>query len=380
MPKTIDFWLSAFGCHSYQQLYLALRRVAKEKMRQDSLPFPMAALKYSAGCSVSAELDYFLTLCMKLQHGDNSDEHATQLIEYLKMNPPKESFCNPELPKGRLKKEELNLIHHIYFYGLELPGSRYNLLGHLQSFSSFFIDMFFGNFTEYQDHIKSLTNNDLKRALERREGYCQYSPIFAPILGLRVKYIDSDPHLTDKDKQEYRKMYSGHNENKHTEIFENLLELGADPNAFDLHGFTAFHYTLLDDEGGMTDALIKHGANPNSVSRNGWKPLDSLATPSYTETKMKLIDTLLQHNARTSEKKFSNMLRNNVEVHGSKELAVRVREAFPRANEECEKCLKICEKKCSACSQVYYCSPACQKLDWKFHKVMCHKKVKNISK
>jgi hypothetical protein len=38
---------------------------------------------------------------------------------------------------------------------------------------------------------------------------------------------------------------------------------------------------------------------------------------------------------------------------------------------ECENCLQYAENRCKGCRLVYYCSPACQKLDWKDHKVIC---------
>ena len=58
-------------------------------------------------------------------------------------------------------------------------------------------------------------------------------------------------------------------------------------------------------------------------------------------------------------------------------VAVRVREAMPRADNECEKCEGNAIKRCSGCRLVYYCSTACQKQDWKFHKVTCQKNKKN---
>ena len=89
---------------------------------------------------------------------------------------------------------------------------------------------------------------------------------------------------------------------------------------------------------------------------------------------MKIIDVLIQYNARVTNKEIINKLRTSVETHGTRDLAVRVREAHPRDIEECEKCVKSAPKKCSSCKKVYYCSQECQKQDWKFHKISCQKK------
>ena len=88
---------------------------------------------------------------------------------------------------------------------------------------------------------------------------------------------------------------------------------------------------------------------------------------------MKIIDILIEHNARVTKKDDINDLRTAVETYGTKDLAIKVREAHPRNKEECEKCSKPTTKKFGACGKVYYCTPACQKLDWKFHKMTCKK-------
>ena len=40
----------------------------------------------------------------------------------------------------------------------------------------------------------------------------------------------------------------------------------------------------------------------------------------------------------------------------------------------CNVCYKACKDKCSQCKSVYYCSPQCQKKDWKKHKKTCVQK------
>ena len=133
------------------------------------------------------------------------------------------------------------------------------------------------------------------------------------------------------------------------------------------------HHAILMVNEGMVASLLKYGANPNSVSFNGDRPL---CVPRQ-DKHMKIIDMLIQHKSILTNKDEVNDLRENVELYGSKELAVKVGEAMPRDQKECEKCMKPAVKSCSDCGLALYCFTTCQKLDWVFHKVTC---VKNKDK
>jgi hypothetical protein len=306
-------------------------------------------------------------------NGDNSEEEAIQLIKFLKENPPIVSFENPKLPSDECTFAEKNLMGHIFHNGIDLPGAQHNPFGHLQYFSSFFIDMFFGNYTECLEHITDLTKNGLKKALERREGYCQYSPIFAPILGMKFREFESNGTFTKKEIESIKRLYNGANENKHLEILKKLVKLGADVNAYDVHGYTVLHYATVYGSDPMLILLLKHGANPNAEARNGFRPFSHLVQTRY-ECQFRKIEILLQYNAKVGyndERKGVDKLRSNMETFASRDLALRVRAAHPRRMNECEKCAKFAEKKCSGCKLVHYCTPACQKLDWTFHKLEC---------
>ena len=173
-------------------------------------------------------------------------------------------------------------------------------------------------------------------------------------------------------------MYSGNNEVRHTEILIKLIELGASPNANDINGYTPLHHVLLYPTDPMITALLKSGANPNFKGRDEVTPFSIMIDcNSPRQNYMEMIDLFLKHNAKLSDKKEASELRSMVESNGSKELAVRVREAMPRADNECEKCEGNATKKCSGCSLVYYCYTACQKQDWKFHKVTSQKMKNN---
>ena len=368
-----QYYLNAWDCTSFQEMYSTIEFIAKNKMGLDGLPFPLSALEHPPGKNPNPEILKFIEKCCKKSKGDNSDDDVIKLIRYLKENPPEESYENPKLSDSKPNQHEWNLIMHIYYQGIDLPGSKHNPFGHLQYFSCFFIDMFFGNYTEFNDCIKSLSKEELDKAMKKRDGYCQYSPIFAPILGLKMVDIERRLDFTSEQVQEIRTMYSGCNEHKHLKIMNELIRLGADVNAHDINGFTPLHDAVLHRNEGMVTVLLKHGANPNSESRTGWRPLFLLRL-AITEDCMKIIDILIQYNARLTNKEDINKLRTSVETYGTKDLAIKVREAHPRDKEECEKCSKPASKQCSSCKRVHYCTPACQKQDWKFHKITCQRK------
>ena len=379
--EVLNHWLRFFQCSSCQELYIKLQVIAKYKLGLDRVPFSLLDLAHPPGDNVIKEINAFVHQCTKASRGDNSDDDAIKLIEYLKDNPPEESYKNPRLSDSQPTQDEQNLIEHIFNEGIDLPGSKHNPFGHLQYFSSFFIDMFFGNFTEFKDYIMTLTKEELDKAMKKREGYCQYSPIFAPILGLNMVNIEGKAGFTSQQVKEIRSMYSGCNEHKHLQIMNELIRLGADVNAHDIYGFTPLHYAVLERNEGMITVLLEHGANPNPESRISYTPFSVLSKLILTdESQMKCIDILIQYNARLTNKEHINNLRTTVETNGTKDLAIRVREAHPRDKEECEKCSKPASKQCSACGKVYYCTPACQKQDWKFHKITCQKKERKAKK
>ena len=371
-------FLRIWSFSSFQEFYSKLESIARNRMGLDGLPFPLSALEHPPSVILNKKIMDFIVKCSKVATGNNSDDDVIKLIKYLKENPPEESYENPKLSDSKPNQDEMNLIGQIFFRGIDLPGSIHNPFGHLQYFSSFFIDMFFGNFTEFNDRIKSLSKDALDKAMKKREGYCQQSPIFAPILGLNMVDIESRSWFTSEQVREIRTMYSGCNEHKHLKILKKLIRLGADVNAHDIYGFTPLHYAVLHRNEGMVTVLLKHGANPNSESRNGWRPLYHLIK-AYLVFGLKIIDILIQYNARLTDKREINKLRTSVETHGTKDLAIKVREAHPREKEECENCTKPTTKQCGACGKVYYCTPACQKQDWKFHKITCQRKPEKQS-
>ena len=408
-----EMWLKIYGVESIQEFYTKVNQSQKFKDRLgiDKLPFPLSAMEKDAYAMRCHPLVKNILLRFSGLDGDN--RFGKEMLQTLKTNPPTESFKNPELPSN-MTPEELSLSYHVFCFGIDLPGSMSNPYGNLEYWGNFFIDIYFGNYTDVMEHINSLSSEDLRRELEKRLGYCQFSPIFAPILGLKMINLDNNPYFTKQEKDEFRTLYSGNNENRHLDILEKLLELGADVNAHDIHGYTPLHHALNPvlccDRESVVRLLLKYGAHPDPYQGTGFLPVTLFFEP-VTDEDWRIVDMIIEQYKiatagfkdgdqvmgmlpRARLAKIHFLLMKNVtgefyielrkmrilfEMEYSKVLAVKWREAFPKNQNECENsnCFERAEKKCGACGRVVYCTPACQKLDWTFHKITCRKTRKN---
>ena len=365
--------IKKFQCSSFPELYSKITEIGKEKLGLDKIPFSLSNLEHpSSDHQTVGDIHDFIIKCAKKFNGNESDAHIKKLLEDLNENYPKVSYENPKVDDGEMTKENMGLMANIFLNGIDLPGSKLNLYGKPGYYSNFFMDMYLGNQTEAMEYFNKLSKKEQKKALTAREGFCQFSPIFAPIIGQKMAYFENNG-FTTKEKKEIKLLFNLNNENKHFDILKKLLKNGADANAYDIYGFTALHHAVLYFDDRMVTELLRRGANPNAESRDGTRPLSLFSCPDKP-CKIKMISDLLQHNASLTNKDHANILRAKVEkysydIHSS----VRVREAFPRDKNECEKCMKIANKKCAACNLVVYCSSECQKVDWKFHKFTCKK-------
>ena len=373
-----DAFLRMLNLKTYKELYTKLESMIEEVPGMDKLPFTLCHLEHPPGNKGMPEVTQLMFKIIRLAGRNYSRQDAIDLIKFLKENPPKESYEKPKLPDIEATPDEKNLMRHIFEYGIDLPGSEDNLYGHLQYYSSFFIDMFFGNYTEFIAHIKSLSKKELKKALKKREGYCQFSPLFAPILGLRMAALDNMPDITQEQYKKIRLLYSGNNENRHLDILKKIVDLRADINATDINGYTPLQHAVRYRNVGMVRVLLQYGADPNTESRTDYRPLSSLSL-TRVPNGIAMIGLLIEANGKLTDKDMANELRSTAETYCTKDIAVKVREAHPRENEECEKCVQPAEKKCKACNLVFYCSLACQKLDWNFHKVTCQKNRNEVN-
>lgn len=343
-----------------------MQYVARKTMRISNLPFPYSAL---IGSQPDPDLNRFLGYVLKGSNIVHELEKQSLIVENLKKNPPsREHYNNPLV---FFNKE---LCNSIFWIGIDLPGSVLNPIG-MGYFNNLFIDAFFGNISEVIDHIEGLSPEELEKALLRREGYCQFSLLFAPIVGLRVFDIPDDPFYTSKAKAEFKLMYSGNNKNKHLEILEKLLELGADPNAHDNGGYTPLHHLLQFSNPAvagvrkdMAELLLHQGANPNVECVTGDRLMDIFVKSPNPE----ILEVLIGHGAKPrNNKETADALRTIIELTASVDVAARFRHICPRRVNECERCGICSQTKCSGCKLVFYCSRVCQKMDWKFHKLRC---------
>jgi hypothetical protein len=369
-----SLYFDLFECSTLQELYSQVEIIAIIKMGLEGPPFTLSTLE-QPWSYFNKDFHLFFIKCYEIFTKADIDEEIVKLVEFLRKNPPQPSYENPIVETG-FTKAEMTTIQRIFYHGLELPGSRNNPLG-MGYFTGFFLHVYFGNMTGVMEYINSLSKDQLDEALKMREGYRQFSPVFAPILGRKLVRLNSIPFMTKSITQEIRNTYPGNIENKHVEILEKLLELGADPNAHDIFGNTPLVHTLSpfivkDDREQFATALLKHGANPNTKCRLDITPLSMCSSQIEDDKDLcVIIDLMIKHNVKPCSKEEATLARSEAESNGPVDFAVRVREAFPRGEKECEKCEKSAEKKCTACYLVHYCSPACQKLDWKFHKVTC---------
>ena len=374
----IHVWLKFFNCTSCEELYTKLQQIHEEfkPVEGEHVPFALQELKQFPSRVRKIVITTYLGIYLNAYKSD-------KLIKDLRKNPPKESFENPVVQQCSSYEEWVamgSLMHNI-----DLPGSKYNPPG-LGYYSDLFFDSFFGNFSVFNEQIRKLTKEELKKKLNTREGYPQFSPVFAPIIGRKMVFIeDAGTLLTDQNIKDIRLMYNGDNENKHVKILEKLLKLGADPNAHDILGNTPLSYAsvIIDNDClKIASLLLRYGANPNYGTLQYESILDSFIfafgnSPEYWS----VIDLLLSYNAKPTDYEEAMKIRYFMEGTYTVDYVVKIRESFPKnifpkKDNICER--TFCEvstvKKCGACGFVVYCTPACQKLDWKFHKPTCKKK------
>ncbi len=382
--QQISSWCKLFGVNSWQELMKVLQSIHnKHRPFEDVYLLSEEHLKRfdSFHGFKKAQIEKRLEEYWRCSKIENLNNH-------LKQNPPGVNFDNPDTISKRFSRKfcttKTELDNNMIIQNLmdkcsleiDLPGSKYNPIGQ-GYYSDLFIHMFLGNYSDFIQHIEKLSDQELKRALAAREGYPQFSPVFAPVIGRRMIYIEQLPWLTKQNIEDIRTVWNGKNENDHFKILEKLLELGADVNAHDITGNTALDYACMyPDCDKVVPILFKYGADPNRREFNSTLNLyvtELMDKPEYWS----VLDFLLDSEAEPYRYEEGIAIRIIMENNysSSKDLIGKAREVLPKDLNQCERsyCLEYAEKKCSACHNVVYCSPACQKLDWKFHKLNCMK-------
>jgi hypothetical protein len=100
------------------------------------------------------------------KHFHATNEAMRKMAHLCRINPTKPSYINP--PNVGPDEEDddpwiRKIAERTFIDGLELPGNRHNPLG-MPYFSDFFMDMFFGNYTEFMQHIDKMSPKELKKA------------------------------------------------------------------------------------------------------------------------------------------------------------------------------------------------------------------------
>ena len=378
MPDfNINIFVIFFRCNSFRELYIILENIYKEfrPFGGDLLPFTCQELEESRSLDLPKQ-GQIKAVLMECWYAYMTKE----LVPILRKNPPRINYKNPKVINVTYS-EEAFVWKFLTMYGVDLPGSRYNPIG-MDYYSDLFYNIFFGNYTEFMAQFDKFSEQELQLTLAQREGYGQFTPLFAPIIGRRLININKNPLLTEAMKEE-NKQY-GNNENRHADIIEKLLVLGADPNDHDCAGLTPLYHALQlfpEDRKQIMAILLKHGANPNfNTAVDDLRILMDTARLFYDkpDAYCDIIDMLMDYNAKPKHYRQYRFIRCTAEVQGSLQLAVKVREGLRIKANECElsECSKFAAKKCSACGHVFYCSLNCQKLDWRFHKPTCLKNRK----
>ena len=389
--QQISSWFKLFGVNSCQELMKVLQSIHNKHRPFDDV-FLLSAehlkrfdsFDHLKQVRIKKHLKEYWC-CTKIENLNN----------HLKQNPPRVNFDNPDTISKRFSRKfcttKTDLDNSIVIQSLmdkcsleiDLPGSKYNPIGQ-GYYSDLFIHMFFGNYSDFIQHIEKLSEQELKRALNAREGYPQFSPVFAPVIGRRMIYIEQLPWLTKQNVRDIRTVWNGKNENDHFKILEKLLELGADVNAHDITGNTALDYACMyPDCDQVVPILFKYGADPNR--REFFSTLNLyverlMDKPEYWSVLDLLLDSEAEPYSYEEGVAIRILLENN--YSSSKDLIAKAREVLIKGFNQCERtyCLEPAVKKCSACRNVVYCTPACQKLDWKFHKLTCMKwRADNVS-
>jgi len=379
MVKKLKRFMDKYGCKDVDELFNVMENLCIKHNDQE-LP---ANLRLFLVQPEKVMRDFVAQYFDHLDIQEDAEKEVQELRVYLKNNPPSIGFKDPD-QTPIMKESESHRLHKMSRTGVDLPACEdSNPIG-LQYFSPFFMSMYLGNYDDFMQIIKSLNEEEIKEHMNRREGYMQAGPASVPILGFKIK--NSDNHLNLFSNIMINGKFPKR-EGKQMQILEKLLELGADPNARDTVGHTVLCHALhvwttdRDEKEKIVDLLFRYGADANAVDRLG-SPLLAYAVEHQN---LRLVRQLIKHGSNP-EAKAANYYKLSVSEWAmgrsmdepeEKEILDALKRRGPNA---CQVCNGAALKRCSACGKAWYCSPACQKQDWKKHKKMYHKENKAAQK
>ena len=169
----------------------------------------------------------------------------------------------------------------------------------------------------------------------------------------------------------------------HLPLVDLFLLRGADPNLKEtIHGQTALHIATFDGHFDFVDHLVKGGADVNQVCKLGSSPLHSAAQEGH----LKIAKLLVKKGASIHQSNVYGLTSLHLaSLYGRTEVfdyLIKKGANFDDQGNAVGKACKCCGAtdvpvfKCAGCKVVWYCSPECQKKDWKErgenkHKIQC---------
>ena len=172
----------------------------------------------------------------------------------------------------------------------------------------------------------------------------------------------------------------------HVKIIKKLIKLGANTSAKDMAGRTPLHHCFggygNTTTSAMAELMLEAGADPNIQDRLGKTPLFLCINTA----KLQDISLLLKHGADPDVKEYTKGLSSRAWAFsypavtklfikaGSKDALKerqRLREAAGGSLATCSSCGNTGHTRCAGCFLVHYCNTACQKEDWKKHRLVC---------
>jgi len=242
--------------------------------------------------------------------------------------------------------------------------------------------IFFGDFKGMMAMLDNMSGAQVKQQLEVRESMMNMNSVLHVVGGAKVFYSDKPAMLMEVNRlATIMEVKRGH-----IRILKKLIELGANISAKDVAGRTPLHHCFAGygnaATAAMAELLLQAGADPNLQDRAGLTPL--LIAVSGAD--LAGVSLLLKHGGDPDVKEYTeghssraraamfpavNKLIAKTAKKGAAKERRQQREAAGGSLATCRACGAGGGTRCAGCFVAHYCNSACQKKDWKTHKVSC---------
>ena len=156
----------------------------------------------------------------------------------------------------------------------------------------------------------------------------------------------------------------------HINAIRTLYKLGANVNTPDNKGFTPVYAAASKGHVDAVRTLCELGADVNTPNNKGCTPVHAAATEGHE----KVVTLLRKFGAKMDEQSDFGTAADAAAKMGHTVIQAKL----AKYNSCCANCVEagtnVNLSLCSRCNSTYYCSAACQKQDWKKHKLMCRDK------